>query len=107
MESQFNILGCVSHWNFLMISSYSWEVYQFVVNLRQMKPTTDDQVPMFVILKIDEDILGDSKMKINTFIYKLFEIKSADQSRKLLGTKIVLQTSVHNLANFVSNLDVS
>lgn len=52
-----------------MISSYSWEVYRFVVTLRQMKPTKDDQVPKFVILKIDEDILGDSKMKINTFIY--------------------------------------
>lgn len=61
----------------------------------------------FVILKIDEDILGDSKMKINTFIYKLFEIKSVDQPRKLLGTKIVLEMSVHNLATFVSNLDVS
>lgn len=52
-----------------MISSYSWKVYRFVVTLRQMKPTKDDQVPKFVILKIDEDILGDSKMKINTFIY--------------------------------------
>lgn len=67
-----------------------------VVNLRQMKPTTDDQVPMLVILKIDEDILGDSKMRINVFIYKLFEIKSAGQSGKLLG--IVLEMSVHNLA---------
>lgn len=46
-------------------------------------------------------------MKINTFIYKLFEIKSVDQPRKLLGTKIVLEMSVHNLATFVSNLDVS
>lgn len=81
-----------------MISSYSWEIYQFVVNSRQMKPITDDQVPMLEILKIDEDILGDSKMRINVFIYKLFEIKSSGQSGKLLGMKIVLEMSVHNSA---------
>lgn len=63
----------------------------------ETKRTTDDQVLMFVILKIDEAILGDSKMRINIFIYKLFEMKFADQSAKLLGTKVVLEMSVHNL----------
>lgn len=90
-----------------MISSYSWDVYQFVVNSRQMKRTTDDQVLMFVILKIDEDILGDSKTRIKIFIYKLFEMKFAGQSGKLLGTKIVLEMSIHNLETSVSNFDVS
>lgn len=62
---------------------------------------------MLVILKMGEDILGDSRMRINIFIYMIFEIKSAGQSGKLLRTKMALERSVHHLATFVSNFVVS